>query len=82
MNDDIKLAIDSARLHHQLFPENVENEACFPTDILHSLKLKNHLVKQIEEGDRGAIVMAISRSKNGTIRANSDWRKGGTIAGV
>lgn len=82
MNDDIKLAIDSARVHHQLFPTNVENEACFPTNILDSLKEKNHQIKQIEDGDRGAIVMAISRLKNGTIRANSDWRKGGTIAGV
>ena len=82
MDDDIKLAIDSARLHHQLYPDHIENENCFPKNILASLEEKNHIIKQIEEGDRGAIVMAVSRSKNGIIRANSDWRKGGTIDGV
>lgn len=82
MGDNIKMAIDSSRLHHQLFPDHTENEFCFPEEILDGLKKRNHNVKNIGEKDRGAVVMAISRSKQGIIEANSDVRKGGSIDGV
>lgn len=81
LDDDIKEAIDAPRLHHQLFPTNVENENCFSSNILDSLRSKGHEVKTLAEGVRGAIVMGISRSRDGVIMANSDYRKGGTISG-
>lgn len=81
MGDSIKMAIDAPRLHHQLFPINVENEVCFPKSILSSLKERKHVVKQLKAGVRGAVVMGISRSPHGVIQANSDFRKGGTIEG-
>lgn len=82
MNDDIKLAIDSSRLHHQLFPDFAENEQCFPQEIVDGLRKRKHTVQTIDKNVRGAVVMGISRSKEGIIRANSDFRKGGSIAGV
>ncbi|KAF7489668.1 Glutathione hydrolase 1 proenzyme [Sarcoptes scabiei] len=81
LNETIKQAIDASRIHHQLFPSNIEYEPCFRLDILDGLRLRNHQVKEIKKGVRGAVVMAISRDQNGLLQANSDFRKGGTIAG-
>ena len=82
LEDNIKQAIDSCRLHDQLFPEKVVYEACFPDDILRSMKQRHHNVTQLPKGVRGAVVMGISRSREGVIQANSDYRKGGTVAGL
>lgn len=81
LGDNIKEAIDAARLHHQLFPVNVENEPCFPDNILNELGKRKHEIKELAKGVRGAIVMGITRSRSGVIEANSDYRKGGTVAG-
>lgn len=81
MREDIKNAIDAARLHHQLFPDTLVYEKCFPPKILHALKKKGHHIEELGKLSRGAIVMGISRGRNGKIRANSDHRKGGTVSG-
>ncbi|KPM04716.1 gamma-glutamyltranspeptidase 1-like protein [Sarcoptes scabiei] len=81
MREDIKNAIDAARLHHQLFPDTLVYEKCFPQKILHALKKKGHHIEELGKLSRGAIVMGISRGRNGKIRANSDHRKGGTVSG-
>lgn len=82
LGDNIKAAIDSSRVHDQLFPENVVYEAGFPEEILTGLRERHHNVTQLAKNVRGAVVMGISRERDGTIRANSDYRKGGTVAGV
>ena len=82
LEENIKASIDSCRPHDQLFPEQVVYEPCFPTSILDSLRFRSHNVTELPRGVRGAVVMAIEQSPDGSvIRANSDYRKGGTIAG-
>lgn len=82
LEDNIKQAIDSCRVHDQLYPMKVTYEPCFPTDILQSMKQRHHNLTQLPNGVRGAVVMGISRTRTGVIEANSDYRKGGTIAGL
>ena len=82
MEDNIKQSIDSCRLHDQLFPEQVLHEPCFPTEIIEAMKQREHNITEIGKDVRRAIVMGISRSRDGIIQANSDYRKGGTIAGA
>ncbi|XP_017487952.1 PREDICTED: gamma-glutamyltranspeptidase 1-like, partial [Rhagoletis zephyria] len=78
--DNIKQAIDSCRVHDQLFPEKVTYEPCFPETILRSMKQRKHNTTELPVGVRGAVVMGIARSRNNSIEANSDYRKGGTVA--
>ena len=79
--ENIKQAIDSQRLHHQLFADEIIYEKKFPQNILKKLKAKGHVVKQLSDGDRGAVIMAISK-ENGKLYANSDYRKGGAVDGA
>ena len=78
--EDIKRAIDGQRLHHQLFPDKIVYEKCFPKQILCNLESKGHHLERLKDSDRGAIIMAISKV-NGRLFANSDYRKGGTVDG-
>ena len=74
-DEDIKQAIDDQRLHHQLFPDKILYEKCFPKDILCGLQAKGHKMEVItNNGDwnnRGAIVTAIAR-RYGRLYANTD----------
>lgn len=79
--DNIKMAIDSCRPHDQLYPEQMVYEDGMPDQILVGLRARHHNVTVQPKNIRGAVVMGISRDRDGTIRANSDYRKGGTIAG-
>ncbi len=81
MAEDIKTAIDAPRIHHQLFPDKIVYESNFPQNILNNLKEKGHQIEELPKGERGAVIMAITRN-NGKIYANSDYRKGGTVDGV
>jgi gamma-glutamyltranspeptidase/glutathione hydrolase/leukotriene-C4 hydrolase len=81
MDEDIKVAIDAPRIHHQLFPDKIVYENNFPQNILNNLKEKGHQIEELPEGERGAVIMAISKNK-GNIYANSDYRKGGTVDGI
>lgn len=78
--EDIKRAIDGQRVHHQLFPDKVIYEKEFPKGVLKGLEARAHKVEQLGDGDRGAIIMAISKV-DGKLFANSDYRKGGTVDG-
>ncbi|KAI2810184.1 hypothetical protein BLOT_001342 [Blomia tropicalis] len=82
LKDGIKSSIDSCRAHDQLFPEEIIIEPCFPSAVLSGLVERHHNITELPKGDRGAIVMGISRSRDGLIEANSDYRKGGTVAGI
>lgn len=81
--DDIKTSIDSSRIHHQYLPDSVMFEANFPPEILSSLSDRGHKLSVIT--GRSSVVMAIAcdyKDSSKFITANSDYRKGGTVAGL
>ncbi|KAH0564713.1 glutathione hydrolase 1 proenzyme-like [Cotesia glomerata] len=75
---NIKEAIDSHRLHHQLIPMTVDAGSNFSSEILQHLRSFNHTVKTapFECG-----VTAISRLNHPGVTANSDYRRAGSVAG-
>ncbi|XP_068633058.1 glutathione hydrolase 1 proenzyme-like [Battus philenor] len=75
----IKEAVDEARLHHQLFPMQVQYEYGITRDIIQGLKAKGHGMERYR--GRGSIVCALFRNRTG-IYANADFRKGGDVAGM
>ncbi|KAK4015774.1 Gamma-glutamyl transpeptidase [Daphnia magna] len=77
--DNIKEAIDSYRIHHQLMPMDFQYEAGFPKTIVEGLRKRGHNV--MERVLRSA-VYAISVESDGVIYANADYRKGGDVAGL
>lgn len=80
LKEDIKSSIDAPRIHHQLFPNKIVYESSFPKGTLELLKVLGHELQDLGN-DRGAIVQGITRNSNGTIFANSDYRKGGAVDG-
>lgn len=85
MNQDLRLAVESERIHHQFLPDFVEYEAGFDPSLLESLISRGHKIKRIV--GRSSVVMAIGRVYNetdetSTLVANSDIRKGGSVAGL
>ncbi|XP_072764800.1 scoloptoxin SSD14 isoform X2 [Anoplolepis gracilipes] len=79
MNQTVKEAVDSARIHHQLFPSNVAYEYGVPKQVIDGLKRLGHTTKRYRE--RGSVVCVILY-ENSTIFANADYRKGGDVYGV
>jgi len=77
--DTIKEAIDARRLHHQLYPMELGYEIGFNPRIVTGLTNIGHVIK--EESIGASVVQAIAVSENGTIYANADFRKRGTVAG-
>lgn len=75
----IKEAVDSPRIHHQLFPMNIEYEYGIIEDVVKGLREKGH--GMIRYRDRGSVICALFRNKTG-IYANADFRKGGDVAGM
>ncbi|KPI95638.1 Gamma-glutamyltranspeptidase 1 [Papilio xuthus] len=75
----IKQAVDEARLHHQIFPMNVQYEYGIPQDIIKGLRAKGHGMERYP--GRGSIICAMYRNRTG-IYANADFRKGGDVAGI
>lgn len=81
MNQDIKVAIDQWRYHHQLYPNQFQYEEGFNQELLDQLnKTYNHVVAKIP--NRRCIISAVSRDANGTLYSNTDYRKGGSIDGL
>lgn len=76
---DIKEAIDARRLHHQLFPMNIQNEKDFCQVTLDYLNKIGHNVTTFS--GIGSAITAVSK-ENGVITANSDYRREGTTAGL
>ncbi|XP_058800051.1 scoloptoxin SSD14-like [Phymastichus coffea] len=75
---NIKEAIDTHRLHHQLFPMVIQNEKNFPQSVLQYLHNIGHNVTTFS--GIGSAVTGISNN-NGQIMANSDYRRLGRTAG-
>lgn len=79
MQQTVKEAVDSARIHHQLFPPEVAYEYGVPKQVIDGLKRLGHSVKRYKE--RGSIVCVLLY-ENSTIFANADYRKGGDVYGI
>lgn len=78
LDETIKQAIDDLRIHHQLYPNHIFYEKSFPPIILDKLQEFGHKVRpEVEESS----FQGITRSENGGVLANVDFRKGGSIAG-
>nr|CDS15661.1 gamma glutamyltranspeptidase 1 [Echinococcus granulosus] len=79
---NVKGAIDSIRIHHQLLPKTMRYEKKLPSFILQGLKDLGH---EISESDLTSAVQAIEvanlpcpgHSKHQCLLVNADYRKGG-----
>ncbi|XP_046644963.1 scoloptoxin SSD14-like isoform X2 [Daphnia pulicaria] len=80
-DETIKEAIDSPRMHHQLFPMNFQYENGFPMDIVRNMTARGHNVTGGEYAG-GAVICGITVEADGFIYANSDWRKSGDVDGL
>ncbi|CAH0715406.1 unnamed protein product, partial [Brenthis ino] len=78
-DQSIKEAVDEPRIHHQIFPMNVEYEFGVTGDIVEGLRRKGH--GMVRYRNRGSIVCALYRNKT-AIFANADFRKGGDVSGM
>ncbi|XP_065561496.1 scoloptoxin SSD14-like isoform X2 [Artemia franciscana] len=76
--DDIKSAIDAKRIHHQIFPMNLQYESGFTPYFVDELETFGHNVTQFLGW--GSVVVGLSK-ENDLIYANSDFRKGGDVDG-
>ncbi|CAM1154145.1 Uncharacterised protein r2_g4234 [Pycnogonum litorale] len=79
MNQDVKKAIDSLRLHHQLIPDVICYEHDYPKKVLERLRSMGHQTE--ERIGILSVIQAISRDNYGKLYANSDHRKGGSASG-
>ncbi|BFZ17068.1 hypothetical protein BsWGS_20107 [Bradybaena similaris] len=70
-------SIDRPRLHHQLFPPEVQVEASYPKTILNGLKAKGHVIGSMQGQ---SIVQSVDVLNNGIV-AVADFRKGGVPSG-
>jgi len=85
MDEDIKLAIDTPRPHHQLVPMKVFYEMGVKKEIINYLRDSNHEVDVVDtyftKNYGGARVQAVSVDENNIITANNDRRKEGEVDG-
>ena len=80
MKQTVKEAVDARRLHHQLVPMQINYEEGVTKWMVDGLKAIGHSMTRFSFG--GSIVQAILVDKNtGTITANADFRKRGTVDG-
>ncbi|XP_056386934.1 glutathione hydrolase 1 proenzyme isoform X2 [Hyla sarda] len=75
---DIKNAVELARVHNQLFPNDTTVEDTIEKSIVNELQMRHHNV--VYSRRAGSVVQAILRTK-GKWAAASDSRKGGYPAG-
>uniref|UniRef100_G3MPR7 Gamma-glutamyltransferase n=1 Tax=Amblyomma maculatum TaxID=34609 RepID=G3MPR7_AMBMU len=74
----IKEAIDFPRLHHQLFPNQLDVEPFFPRTYVKELERRGHKVNY--HHGRFSVIMGV-RESGGRLYANADFRKGGSVDG-
>lgn len=76
--DNIKEAIDSPRVHHQLFPNEASVEDELSEEYIAELEGRGHVVTFA--GAKRSFISGISREKN-RLYANADFRIGGSVDG-
>jgi len=79
MGQTVKEALDSARIHHQLFPPEVAYEYGIPKPVVDGLKRLGHTMDRYRL--RGSVACVLFY-ENSTIFANADYRKGGDVYGI
>ncbi|KAL0124727.1 hypothetical protein PUN28_006527 [Cardiocondyla obscurior] len=79
MGQTVKEAVDSARIHHQLFPPKLFYEYGIPKQVVDGLKRLGHTVERYRV--RGSVACVVLY-ENFTIFANADHRKGGDVYGI
>ncbi|XP_042208177.1 scoloptoxin SSD14-like isoform X2 [Homarus americanus] len=79
LGNNIKEAVDARRIHHQLFPMELNYEDGTLSEIVDGLQAIGHKTKQFGVG--GSVICAIAREQDGKIYANSDFRKSGEVDG-
>lgn len=79
MGQTVKEAVDSARIHHQLIPLNMEYEFGVPKQVIDGLNRLGHVMTRYTI--RGSVACVIVY-ENATIFANADFRKGGDVYGI
>jgi len=77
--ETIKEAIDSHRMHHQLFPMSVQYEEGFPQVVVNDMTARGHNTTATLSL---AVVAGIAVGNDGLVYANSDFRKRGDVAGI
>ncbi|KAK3084146.1 hypothetical protein FSP39_008991 [Pinctada imbricata] len=75
----IKRAIDSSRIHHQLLPPYITIENGFDQGIIDGLDNIGHNISMASSA--GSVVQGILQLTEGSITANSDFRKNGHTDG-
>jgi gamma-glutamyltranspeptidase/glutathione hydrolase/leukotriene-C4 hydrolase len=82
LNKDVKASVDARRLHHQLFPMNLNYEDGTTTWLIDALRGYGHNTTYSKYRVGGAAVQAIVVDpKTGSITANADFRKRGEVDG-
>ncbi|XP_015838324.1 scoloptoxin SSD14 isoform X2 [Tribolium castaneum] len=76
---NIKEAIDAPRIHHQLYPMQVQYEYGTLQQVVTGLEALGH--KTSRYTDAGSIICALYNT-SGLIQANADHRKGGDVYGL
>ncbi|KAI9463549.1 gamma-glutamyltranspeptidase [Lactarius psammicola] len=77
---DISSAIEFGRLHHQLYPEWIEADDIYPSELLLDLKKRGHSLRVMDVNRVSAVVNGVTL-KDGIVYAASDSRKNGIAAG-
>uniref|UniRef100_A0A158R5X6 Gamma-glutamyltranspeptidase 1 n=1 Tax=Syphacia muris TaxID=451379 RepID=A0A158R5X6_9BILA len=72
-SENIKYAVDAARVHNQLTPNITLYEKNLPEECILALKRRGHVMVQ---RDNLSVVTALRKDSNAPIYANSDYRKG------
>lgn len=82
LGQNVKEAVDARRLHHQLFPMNLNYEEGITTWIVDAMAAYGHNITYSKFRVGGAAVQAIRVDPStGTIETNADFRKAGTVDG-
>lgn len=76
---NIKEAIDAPRIHHQLYPMEVQYEYGTLQQVVDGLEAIGHKTKRYN--DAGSVICALYNSSS-WIQANADYRKGGDVYGL
>ncbi|EEB89189.1 hypothetical protein MPER_12738, partial [Moniliophthora perniciosa FA553] len=74
-------AIESGRVHDQLYPETTIVDNTYPEAMMQELRSRGHNLIVLDVNRVAGIVNAVMRDEEGTLYAASDSRKNGIAAG-
>ncbi|EEB99579.1 hypothetical protein MPER_00718 [Moniliophthora perniciosa FA553] len=76
-------AIESGRLHDQLYPEQTQVDNTYPEDLVQSLRERGHnvTIRDVNDVSSAAAINGVMSNDGGVLFAASDSRKNGIAAG-